>query len=131
MKAIKIISLASLLASGVMANESLMVNMAQMENGLSNIQKGFLYNAPALIKSGVTEIKKANALFHSIDASKKYLPKDKQHMGNIAFNAAKKIDSSSEELLKALDNKEYNKASRSYSDIVSSCTACHAVVRGW
>ncbi len=131
MKAIKIISLASLLVSGAMANEALMVNMSQMENGLTNIQKGFLYNAPALIKSGVTEVKKANELFHSVDASKKYLPKEKQHMGNVAFNAAKKIDTAAAELLKALDKKEYNKASHSYSDMMNACTACHAVVRGW
>jgi len=65
------------------------------------------------------------------DATKKYLPKDKQHMSNIAFNAAKRIDSASADLLKALDKKEYSKAHQSYSEIVTACTACHAVVRGW
>ena len=105
--------------------------MSQMENGLSNVQKGFLYNAPVLIKGGISEIQKANALFHNADATKKYLPKEKQHMSNIAFNAAKRIDASSNELIKALNKKEYSKASQSYSEIVNACTACHAVVRGW
>ncbi|MDD5159766.1 MAG: hypothetical protein PHI47_06930 [Sulfuricurvum sp.] len=131
MKMIKILALSALISSGAMADDTLALNMSQMENGLSNVQKGFLYNAPALIKSGVADIHKANALFHDMDATKKYLPKDKQHMSNIAFNAAKRIDSASNDLIKALDKKEYSKAHQSYSEIVNACTACHAVVRGW
>jgi len=131
MKMIKILALSALLSAGVMADETLANNMSQMENGLSNVQKGFLYNTPALIKNGVAEIKKADALFHDMDATKKYLPKDKQHMSNIAFNAAKRIDTATNDLLAALDKKQYSKAHQSYSDIVNACTACHAVVRGW
>lgn len=131
MKMIKILALSALLSAGLAADDTLALNMSQMENGLNNVQKGFLYNAPALIKGGVAEIKKADALFHNAEATKKYLPKEKQHMSNIAFNAAKRIDTASGELLKALDKKEYTKASQSYSEIVNACTACHAVVRGW
>lgn len=131
MKMIKIMALSALISGAAMANETLALNMSQMENGLSNVQKGFLYNAPALIKGGVSEIQKANALFHDADATKKFLPKEKQHMSNIAFNAAKRIDASSNELLKALNKKEYSKAHKSYSEIINACGACHAVVRGW
>lgn len=131
MKLVKILTFAALLSAGAVADDTLAVNMSQMENGLSNIQKGFLYNAPALIKGGVSDVQKANALFHNMDVTKKYLPKDKQHMNNIAFNASKRIDGASADLLKALDKKEYSKAHQSYSEIVNACTACHAVVRGW
>lgn len=131
MKMVKVLALSALLSAGVMAADDLAANMHQMEGGLSDVQKGFLYNTPDLIKTGVSEIKKADALFHDMDATKKYLPKDKQHMSNIAFNAAKRIDSASNDLLKALDKKQYTKAHQSYSEIVNACTACHAVVRGW
>lgn len=131
MKIVKILALSALLSVGAAADDTLALNMSQMENGLSNIQKGFLYNAPALIKGGVSEVQKANALFHDMDATKKYLPKDRQHMSNIAFNASKRIDSASNDLVKALGKKEYSKAHQSYSEIVNACTACHAVVRGW
>jgi cytochrome c556 len=131
MKMIKILALSALIASGVAADDTLVQNMHQMENGLSSVQKGFLYNTPELIKSGISDIKKADSLFHDVDATKNYLPKDKQHMSNIAFNAAKRIDTASNKLLKALDKKEYSKAHESYSEIVNACTACHAVVRGW
>jgi hypothetical protein len=131
MKMVKILVLSVLLSAGLMADDTLALNMSQMENGLNSVQKGFLYNTPDLIKSGVKDIKQADALFHNMENTKKYLPKDKQHMSNIAFNAAKRIDSASSNLLKALDKKEFSKASQSYSEIVNACTACHAVVRGW
>ncbi|MBN2870306.1 MAG: hypothetical protein JXK04_05045 [Campylobacterales bacterium] len=131
MKMIKMMALGALLAGAAMANESLALNMGKMENGLNNVQKGFLYNTPALIKEGVKEIDNANALFHNTEATKKYLPKEKQHMSNIAFNAAKRIDKASSEMLAALDKKQFSQASQSYSEIVNACTACHAVVRGW
>jgi len=128
---VKSLALSALLSAGVMADDALAKNMKQMESGLNNVQKGFLYNTPALIKSGVADIQKADALFHNEDETKKFLPKDKQHMSNIAFNAAKRIDNASSDLLKALEKKEFTKASQSYSEIVNACTACHAVVRGW
>jgi len=128
---IKILALSVLLSAGVMADDTLAKNMSQMESGLNSVQKGFLYNTPDLIKSGVADIKKADALFHNADETKKFLPKDKQHMSNIAFNAAKRIDTASNDMLKALDKKQYSKAHQSYSEIVNACTACHAVVRGW
>lgn len=103
MKLMKILALSALLGSCVMADDTLASNMSQMENGLSNIQKGFLYNTPALIKNGVGEIHKANALFHDMDATKKYLPKEKQHMSNIAYNASKRIDTATAELLANLE----------------------------
>ncbi|MCX6060818.1 MAG: hypothetical protein NT103_01000 [Campylobacterales bacterium] len=131
MKIVKILALSALLSVGAAADETLVSTMSQMEHGLSSVQKGFLYNTPELIKTGVGEIQKANALFHNTDVTKKYLPKDKQHMTNIAFNASKHIDGASSDLLKALDKKEYSKAHKSYSEIVNACTACHAVVRGW
>jgi cytochrome c553 len=131
MKMIKILALSALLVSGVMAEDTLVSTMHQMENGLGNVQKGFLYNSPELIKSGVGDIHKANALFHNMDETKKFLPKEKQHMSNIAFNAAKRIDTASADLLKALDGKQYTKAHQSYSDIINACGSCHAVVRGW
>ncbi|HEX5710679.1 MAG TPA: hypothetical protein VFX68_04970 [Sulfuricurvum sp.] len=131
MKIVKILALSALLSLSASADETLISNMSQMEKGLSSIQKGFLYNTPVLIKEGVNEIKKSNALFHNLEMSKKYLPKDKQHMSNIAFNASKRIDSASADMIKALNKKEYSKAHQSYSEIVNACTACHAVVRGW
>lgn len=132
MKKVLTISVFVLMMSATaMANSALAKTMSDMESGLNNVQKGFLYNNPALIKEGVKAIHTSNALFHNMEETKKYLPKEKQHMSNIAFNAAKRIDTASSNLLKGLEKKQFSKASQSYSEIVNACTACHAVVRGW
>jgi len=119
------------MGSMAIADNTLATNMSQMESGLTKVQKGFLYNNPIQIKEGVAEIHTSNLLFHNMEETKKYLPKDKLHMGNIAFNASKRIDKATAELLKSLDKKQFSKASQSYSEIVNACTSCHAVVRGW
>lgn len=131
MKIIISLILTVLLSSVASADNTLVTNMSQMENGLTMVQKGFLYNNPVQIKEGVAEIHTSNLLFHNVDETKKYLPKEKQHMSNIAFNASKRIDKATADLLKSLDKKQFSKASQSYSEIVNACTSCHAVVRGW
>lgn len=125
------LALISALSSITMADTTLVKTMIDMENGLNNVQKGFLYNNPVLIKEGVNAIHTANTLFHDMEATKKFLPKEKQHMSNVAFNASKRIDTASANLLKALDKKQFSKAGQSYSDLVNACTACHGVIRGW
>ena len=131
MKMIKAFALTALLGSAVFAQESLVNNMIESENGLNNIQKGFLYNNAALIRSGVATVKKANELFHNAEVTKKYLPENKTHMSNIAFNAAKRIDTAADELAIYLDANEYSKAQQSFTEIMTACGSCHAVVRGW
>lgn len=131
MKIFKATVLAVLLATASFGQEVLTPNMTLSELGLGNIQKGFLYNNVELIKTGAEQIKKANALFHDQEETKKYLPKEKRHLSNIAFNAAKRIEGSVEEMLNYLDAKQTGKAEHAYSGIINACGACHAVVRGW
>lgn len=57
------LALMCVLSSVAMANTTtLLETMRDMENGLSNVQKGFLYNNPVLIKEGIDAIHAANAL---------------------------------------------------------------------
>lgn len=127
----KSLIMASMLAGSLCAAEALTVNMAKSENGLNNIQKGFLYNSMPLVRNGIQEVREANVMFSSIEDTKKYLPKEKQHLGNIAYNAAKRINSAADELEIYLATNEMGKAQHTYSDIINACSACHAVVRGW
>ncbi len=132
MKFTKTLVFLALFGSALMAaDDTLAVNMSHSENGLSNIQKGFLYNSEPMIRNGIKEIRSANEMFASLDETVKYLPKDKQHMKNVAFNAAKRINSAVDEMEIYLAQKEMGKAHHAYSDIVNACTACHAIVRGW
>jgi hypothetical protein len=120
------------LVTSIFATEvDLQKNMIKMENGVSNIQRGFLYNNIDLIKNGIEEISTANHMFASKDVASKYLPKEKKHMSNVAFNSAKKIDFALEELKVYLDKKELTSAHKAYSEVIDSCTVCHSIVRSW
>ena len=121
----------ALICSVTLSAEDITQNMLNSEAGLNNIQKGFLYNSPELVKKGAIEVKRANQIFHNQDATKQYLPEKKQHFSNIAFNAAKRIDVAADEMVTFLDANEMTKAQHAYSDIINACGSCHAVVRGW
>lgn len=131
MKLLKLLLASLTLTAALSANDVLAKNMIEMETALNTIQKGFLYNSPDMVKSGIKQIETTNDIFNNQKATAKYLPKNKKHMANIAFNASKRMDSAAEEMKAYLDNKEYSKAFASYSEILNSCNACHSVVRGW
>jgi len=131
MKCVNLLALTILVGTSAFAQENLAAKMIESENGLINIQKGFLYNNVALIKSGLVQVKQANEIFTNAEATKAYLPKEKLHMSNIAYNAAKKIDSAADEVAVYIDAKEFTKAQHAATDIMTACGSCHAIVRGW
>lgn len=125
-----IVSLA-IATSVAMADQTLSTSMSGMESGLNSIQKGFLYNQKSMIVDGAKAVKEANKIFHSEDNVKKYLPQSKAHMSGTALNTSVKINQYSDELVANIDKNEYTKASQAYSNLINSCHACHAIVRGW
>ncbi|AHJ13769.1 MULTISPECIES: hypothetical protein [Sulfurospirillum] len=122
------------LCSSLYASETEKVNaiaMLSMENGLSNIQKGFLYNNIELIQSGVDIVQKENAAYHNRDVLKAILPEGKKQMENLALITSKRIDNATDEMKSYLALKQMKKAHSAFSDIVNACTDCHTLVRGW
>ncbi|DAB34612.1 MAG TPA: hypothetical protein CFH82_04630 [Sulfurospirillum sp. UBA12182] len=105
--------------------------MIGMESGLSNIQKGFLYNNLELVKYGAEQIKAENKIYHERKVIKEILPKGKQQMENIALITSNRIDNAIEELTTYVTLKDMRKAHDAFTDIVKACTDCHNIVRGW
>ena len=88
------------LCSALHASEAEKVNamvMLNMENGLANIQKGFLYNNLDLIKSGVDIVQKENATYHNREVIKQILPENKKQMENLALITSKRIENAADE----------------------------------
>ncbi len=105
--------------------------MLSMENGLANIQKGFLYNNTELIKNGVDQIQKENASYHDRNVIRSILPENKKQMENLALITSKRIANATDEMKSYLALKQIKKAHSAFSDIVNACTDCHTLVRGW
>ena len=120
-----------LAVSFAQANDATIVSMHDMEAGLDNIQKGFLYNQPDMILSGAERISKANKMFLNVGVAQKYLPEHKKHMVGVTLRTANRVDTAIEDLKYYIQLKEYSNASKSYSAVINACTDCHAIVRGW
>lgn len=105
--------------------------MLNMENGLANIQKGFLYNNIDLINGGVDQIQKENIFYHDRKVIKSILPSNRKQMENLAIITSKRIDNATQEMKTYLGLKQMKKAHSAFSDIVNACTDCHTLIRGW
>ncbi|ARU49496.1 hypothetical protein [Sulfurospirillum diekertiae] len=107
------------------------VVMLNMENGLANIQKGFLYNNMKLVQDGIEQVEKENSTYDNRNAIKAFLPEGKKQMENLAFISSKRIDNAAKEMKYYLSVQQPRKAFSAFSDIVNACTDCHTLVRGW
>lgn len=135
MKLMMILASLSLVCSlNLNASEAEKINamvMLNMENGLANIQKGFLYNNMKLVQEGIDQVEKENSTYDNRNAIKAFLPEGKKQMENLAFISSKRIENAAKEMKYYLSVQQPRKAFNSFSDIVNACTDCHTLVRGW
>lgn len=131
MKLIKLIAVIALTVNISWAQDVMQKSMNIMEEGMSEIQKGFLHNSVELIKSGTLKVRKGNELFSDEKVISEYLPKNKKHMVNIASNASQRIKLDANVLELNLENKAYIDAANAYSDMMNACARCHSIVRAW
>lgn len=105
--------------------------MMKLEDGLNQIQKGFLYNNIELIKSGVNIVQKENMIYHDPKNVLPMLPKNKLQMKNAAILTSNRIENAAKEMKEYLKLKQIRNAYGSYSSMLNACTDCHIIVRGW
>ena len=105
--------LASLCTASILnASDAEKINamvMINMENGLANIQKGFLYNNIDLIQSGVEQVQKENTIYHDRAVIRSILPENKKQMENLALITSKRIENATDEMKTYLALKQMKK----------------------
>ena len=107
-------------------SSSVYANMGLLEQGLTNIQKGFLYNSDAMIKSGVQNL---------VDAEDAISAKDRYDMAKAGMSEAaiENITASMREHIQQLDSavekKQMGEAASAYSNVVKDCVTCHIAIR--
>ena len=131
MKLKQILMCCTLLVSFSNADNVMKKSMSTMQDGLNQIQQGFLNNNIQSIRDGVELIKKGNNSFSNEKVIAQYLPENKKHMVNVAENLAKRISLNATVLELNLDEKSYINATNAYGDILNACSRCHGIVRGW
>jgi len=130
MKLIKIF-IAAIISTSIVQADAMTKSMNIMQQGIEQVQFGFINNNEKMIRDGLKQIKKGNDMFSDESLIKKYLPNDKKHMSNVAENASKRIALDANIIELNLDDKAYTKAAEGYSDMLNACSRCHGIIRSW
>jgi predicted CopG family antitoxin len=120
------LSLLPLNASDIMKD-----SMSIMQDGIKQIQYGFINHDESLVREGLVLIKKGNDMFSDKKIIKKYLPNNKEHTVNTAMIASKRIYLDINIIEGNLDEKAYTKAAKGYGDMLNACASCHGIIRSW
>lgn len=111
-----------------MANDAtITATMGLMNQGLQQVQTGFINNDKKEITEGVSILNNANAIFESVDVTT-FIPNNKK--GQVTRNISKHFSKDVKALKKAVDENDFTTATKEYGKVLSNCMACHKTVRG-
>ena len=101
--------------------------MKLMNQGLNQVQTGFMYNSKEDIIRGVETMENADAIFSHVDVSTFMKNNKVQVANNINKNLSKHLKA----LKKDVKNGKYSDATAKYAKVVNDCVSCHTIIRGW
>jgi len=131
MKLTKILMAGILSVSFASANDVMTKSMNIMQQGIEQVQFGFINNNEIMVREGLVQITKGNTMFSDEALIKASLPENKKHMYNVAENASKRITADATIIELNLDDKAYTKAAEGYADMMNACSRCHGLIRSW
>jgi len=125
----KAILAVALMAASTFANDvTVSATMSLMEQGINQVQKGFLYNSKSDIKAGISTLESANSIFNHVDVSTFIKHNNKvQVTKNINANLTADLKA----LKKDVNAGKFNDATKKYGKVVNDCLSCHTIIRGW
>ncbi len=125
----KIILALALTSVATFANETTIdATMKLMDQGLNQVQRGFIYNSKSDIIRGVETIESANSIFTHVDVSTFIKNNSKiQVTKNINENLTEHLEA----LKKDVAADKYSDAGAKYAKVLNDCVSCHTIIRGW
>ena len=120
-----------LFAEGAL-NKSEMKTMQTLEEAMSTVQKGFLYNNADIITGAIKDLKKTLVEVNDfeIKVDSKAQGKDFNAKAYVATEATA-IDKLATEIGKLYADGKKDEALLTYSKTLSRCMVCHKVIRKW
>jgi len=102
--------------------------MNLMNQGLNQVQSGFVNNNKKDILEGISIIENANSIFSQVDVGK-FIPNNRKTQ--VTKNIYNNLTKSLKKLKSNIENRKYSAATESYGKVLNTCLACHTIVRGW
>ena len=101
--------------------------MKLMQQGMDQINKGFMLNSKGDILQGITTLENSNAIFNNVDVAHFI----KSQKVTVANNINKNLSEDLSALKTSVSNSEYSEATKQYAKVLNQCVACHTIIRGW
>ena len=100
-------------------------DMRTMEQAMSEIQKGILYNNQKMVLEGVEKLKKASA---NVEVAPKG---DMDYTAVFAKKQSKNIMKYAEKIKTNISAGHKHGAAKNYTNVLTECITCHNKIRKW
>lgn len=101
--------------------------MKLMQQGMDQVNKGFMLNSKEDILQGIATLENSNAIFNNVNVAVFI----KSQKVTVANNINKNLAEDLAALKKAVANSEYSEGTKQYAKVLNQCVACHTIIRGW
>jgi len=110
------------------SSTTITATMSLMNQGLTEVQSGFMHNDREDVLKGIQIIKNANSIFKHVDIAT-FIPNNRKVQ--VTRNINTNLDKNLKLLEKDVKARKYADATKSYAKVMNNCLACHTIIRGW
>lgn len=122
-----ILALVTCSVLSIASDTTIDATMKLMQQGMNQINTGFLYNSKQDIMDGIQTVENSNAIFTHVDVAKFM----KSNKVTVAKNINQNMTDDLAALKKAVENSQYSEATKQYGKVLNECVACHTIIRSW
>lgn len=122
-----ILALVTCSALSMASEATIDATMKLMQQGMNQVNTGFMLNSKADIQDGLLTLENSNAIFTRVDVAKFI----KSNKVTVAKNINENLSTHLAALKKAVNNSQYAEATVQYAKVLNECVACHSTIRGW
>lgn len=108
-------------------NTTVDATMKLMQQGMTQIQNGFVFNSKQDIEQGILTVENSNAIFAHVNVADFVKTNKIAVTQNINKNMTRDLAA----LKKAVSEAKYSEATKQYAKVLHECVACHTLIRGW
>ncbi len=110
------------------SSTTITATMGLMNQGLTEVQSGFMHNDRESVLKGIKIIQNANSIFKDVDVAT-FIPNNRKVQVTKNINA--NLDKNLKTLKEDVKARRYADATKSYAKVMNNCLACHTIIRGW
>jgi hypothetical protein len=122
-----ILALVACSALSMASETTINATMKLMQQGMNQINTGFMMNSKEDIKLGITTVENSNSIFTHVNVADFV----KSNKVTVAKNINKNLTKDLKAFKKAVEAEKYSEASKQYANVLNECMACHTIIRGW